>query len=242
MKFFAAAIALLPALGSAHTIAQRVRVNGQDFGLGNGIRVASSNNPITNVNDGAMACNTGVSSSSKVIDVRGGDRVGVQWGHVVGGAQGANDPDHPIAKSHKGPSIFYMAKVSNAASASPSGLQWFKVAEDGLQGSTWGVDRMISNNGWTEFTVPSCIASGQYLVRAELIALHSASSVGGAQFYIGCAQVNVSASGSKTGTTVSFPGAYRADDAGIKVSIYNSQGQPTGNGQYKIPGPAKLQC
>jgi cellulase len=97
----------------------------------------------------------------------------------------ANDPDHPIAKSHKGPSLFYMAKVSNAASASPSGLQWFKVFEDGLDGSgTWGVDRMISNNGWTEFTVPTCIAPGQYLVRAELIALHSASTTGGAQFYI----------------------------------------------------------
>jgi cellulase len=51
----------------------------------------------------------------------------------------ANDPDHPIAKSHKGPAIFYMAKVSNAASASPSGLQWFKVSEDGLDSSgNWG--------------------------------------------------------------------------------------------------------
>jgi len=87
MKFLAAAVALLPTLASAHCIAQRVRVNGQDFGLGNGIRVASSNNPITNVNDGSMACNSGVSSSSKVIDVRAGDRVGVLWQHVVGGAQ-----------------------------------------------------------------------------------------------------------------------------------------------------------
>lgn len=78
-----------------------------------------------------------------------------------------------------------MAKVSNAASASPSGLQWFKVFEDGLDGSgTWGVDRMISNGGWTDFTLPTCVAPGQYLLRAELIALHSAGSVGGAQFYI----------------------------------------------------------
>lgn len=87
MKFFAVAIALLPALGSAHTIAQRVRINGQDLGQGNGIRVAPSNNPITNVNDGNIACNSGASSSSKVIDVKPGDRVGVNWGHVVGGAQ-----------------------------------------------------------------------------------------------------------------------------------------------------------
>jgi cellulase len=87
MKFLTLTLALLPALTSAHTIAQRVRVNGQDNGQGNGIRVASSNNPITNVNDGSIACNTGVSSSSKVISVKAGDKVGVQWGHVVGGAQ-----------------------------------------------------------------------------------------------------------------------------------------------------------
>lgn len=87
MKLLAAAVALLPALASAHAIAQRVRVNGQDFGLGNGIRVASSNNPITNVNDGSIACNSAVSSSSQVIAIKPGDRVGVLWGHVVGGAQ-----------------------------------------------------------------------------------------------------------------------------------------------------------
>jgi cellulase len=48
---------------------------------------------------------------------------------------------------------------------------------------------------------------------------------------MGCAQINVSSSGTKTGTTVSFPGAYSATDPGILVSIYNSQGQPAGNGQ-----------
>ena len=78
-----------------------------------------------------------------------------------------------------------MAKVSNAATTSPSGLAWFKVSEDGLDGSgNWGVDRMISNGGWTEMTMPTCVAPGQYLLRAEMIALHSASSTGGAQFYM----------------------------------------------------------
>jgi cellulase len=76
--------------------------------------------------------------------------------------------------------------VPNAASASPSGLKWFKVAEDGLDMSsgTWGVDRMINNNGWVDFTMPTCVAPGQYLLRAEIIALHSASQAGGAQFYV----------------------------------------------------------
>jgi cellulase len=57
-----------------------------------------------------MACNSGYRTpvSTKVIDVKPGDKIGVQWGHVIGGAQVANDPDHPIAKSHKGPTLFYM--------------------------------------------------------------------------------------------------------------------------------------
>jgi hypothetical protein len=111
MKFtIAAVVSLLPLLSSAHCIAQRVRVNGQDFGQGNGIRMSTSNNPIQNVNDGSFACKSSFQSpvSSKVIDVKAGDKVGVMWGHVIGGAQFANDVDNPIAKSHKGPTIFYM--------------------------------------------------------------------------------------------------------------------------------------
>jgi cellulase len=86
------------------------RVNGNDNGELVGIRSPTSNNPIQNVNDGNIACNSGFKSpvSSKVINVKGGDRVGINWGHVIGGAQFPNDVDHPIAKSHKGPTIFYM--------------------------------------------------------------------------------------------------------------------------------------
>ncbi|KAF2129794.1 lytic polysaccharide monooxygenase [Dothidotthia symphoricarpi CBS 119687] len=247
MKLLTTLIAVLPALSSAHSIAQRVRVNGLDNGELVGIRVPTSNNPILSVTDQNIACNSGYSQpvSTKVIDVKAGDKVGVQWGHVIGGAQYPNDLDHPIASSHKGPTIFYMAKVDNATTASPTGLKWFKVAEDGLDSAgKWGVDRMIAASGWQDMTLPTCLAPGQYLLRAEIIALHSASSVGAAQFYMGCAQIKVSGSGTTTGTpTVSFPGAYLATDPGILVSIYNNQGQPVGNGQpYKIPGPTVFKC
>lgn len=130
MKLSLALTTLLPLLTSAHTIAQRVRylpspipfslsptnshsVNGVDNGEAVGIRTALSNYPIQNVNDANIACNANFKQpvSTKVISVKGGDRVGVLWGHVIGGAQFANDPDHPIAKSHKGPTIFYMCVV-----------------------------------------------------------------------------------------------------------------------------------
>jgi cellulase len=84
--------------------------------------------------------------------------------------------------------MVYLAKVSNAATTGTTGLQWFKVAESGLSGGTWAVDTMISNGGWHYFNMPSCVAPGEYLMRVELVALHSASRQGEAQFYMECAQ------------------------------------------------------
>jgi hypothetical protein len=83
-----------------------------------------------------------------------------------------------------GPISYWLAKVNDAASTGTTGLQWFKVAHDGLANGKWAVDTMIANGGWHYFTMPTCIAPGQYLMRVELIALHSASSPGGAQFYM----------------------------------------------------------
>ena len=56
-----------------------------------------------------------------------------------------------------------------------------KVAHEGLSNGKWAVDNMIANGGWHYFTMPSCIAPGDYLLRAELIALHSAGNQGQAQ-------------------------------------------------------------
>jgi hypothetical protein len=108
--------------------------------------------------------------------------------------------------------ITYLAKVSNATDLNVTGLKWFKIFQDGLDSSgKWGVDRMIANGGKVTFTIPSCIPPGQYLLRHELIALHGASTYPGAQFYLECAQINVTGGGSKSPATVSFPGAYKGD-------------------------------
>lgn len=94
------------------------------------------------------------------------------------------------------------------------------------------------------FNIPQCIAPGQYLLRVEVLALHSANRPGQYQFYQGCAQINVSGSGSLVPSqTVSIPGAYRANDPGIQVNIYGVKGQPDMDGKpYSIPGPAPVTC
>jgi len=56
-----------------------------------------------------MACNKDIKhTDSTIINIPAGAQVGAWWGHVIGGAQGSNDPDHPIAASHKGPVIAYL--------------------------------------------------------------------------------------------------------------------------------------
>jgi cellulase len=107
--------------------------------------------------------------STSVITIPAGAKVGAWWQHIIGGPQGTNDADNPIAKSHKGPVQVYLAKVDNAGTAGYTGLKWFKIHSYGLQGGVWGVDDMINNNGWSDFTMPSCIAPGNYLMRVEII-------------------------------------------------------------------------
>ncbi|KAG9187607.1 hypothetical protein G6011_05478 [Alternaria panax] len=56
--------------------------------------------------------------------------------------------------------------------------------------------------------MPTCVAPGDYLMRVELIALHGAENLGGAQFYMECAQIRVTGDGTNKGSNfVSFPGA-----------------------------------
>ena len=100
---FSVSILLAASAVSAHTIFQKVSVNGADQGQLKGVRAPDSDYPIQNVNDGNFACNTGIThKDNTVITVPASAKVGGWWGHVIGGAQGANDADNPIAKSHKG--------------------------------------------------------------------------------------------------------------------------------------------
>jgi cellulase len=93
---------------------QRLKVNGADQGQLVAINPPAVNNPVTVVSGASIACNTGLVSplSTAVVTVPAGGQVEAWFEHVIGGAQGANDADNPIAASHKGPIIVYLAKVN----------------------------------------------------------------------------------------------------------------------------------
>ncbi|KAF3015845.1 hypothetical protein E8E14_006200 [Neopestalotiopsis sp. 37M] len=143
---------------------------------------------------------------------------------------------------HQGSLSAYMAKApagTDVANWDGSGAVWFKVYQDAVPVS--GSQYTWPSEGKTQvsFTIPSCLADGQYLFRVEHVALHSASTTGGAQFYLSCAQLSVTGgSGSKTPSDlVSFPGAYSASDPGILINIYSNGGKA-----YQPAGPSVFTC
>jgi cellulase len=132
-----------------------------------------------------------------------------------------------------------MSKVADASTADGSS-GWFKIFEDGWtkkaggysgDDDQWGVKDLNACCGKMDVKIPSDIAPGDYLLRAEVIALHTAGQSGGAQLYMSCYQLTVSGSGTATPATVKFPGAYKASDPGIMVNIHSALST------YVVPGP-----
>ncbi|KAI1184948.1 glycosyl hydrolase family 61-domain-containing protein [Nemania serpens] len=184
-----------------------------------------SHGPVQDVTDIQIRCYELVpgSNGAATKNVNAGDTVGFR---VDGGIQ------------HPGPMQFYMAKAPSGQTAETftgDGAVWFKIYEEHptvtSTGLTWSSSGLLN----VSVKIPSCLAPGYYLLRAEHIALHSAGSTGGAQFYQGCAQLYVSGSGTKTFSGVAIPGAYKATDPGILINLYYPV--PT---SYTNPGPAPV--
>jgi lytic cellulose monooxygenase (C1-hydroxylating) len=135
--------------------------------------------------------------------------------------------------THKGPVIDYLANANgDFSSISKTSLRFVKIAEAGLSGGSWAADRLLANNVSWSVTIPSSIAAGNYVLRHEIIALHSASSAGGAQNYPQCINLKVTGSGTNSLSSGTLGTAlYTGNEPGIIYNLYN--GQTT----YQIPGP-----
>jgi hypothetical protein len=115
-------------------------------------------------------------------------------------------------------------------------LEFFKIDEAGLitdttSPGTWASDELIANNNSWSITIPSTIASGPYILRHEIIALHSAGSTDGAQNYPQCINLMVTGGGSDVPAGTLGESLYTETDPGILINIY------TTGLSYTIPGP-----
>ncbi|KPV77357.1 glycoside hydrolase family 61 protein [Rhodotorula graminis WP1] len=237
-KLAALAVALVATASSvsAHTIVTSVWVNGKDTATG-GVGVAApymrgstSNSPVQEVNSALMACNDkGATPAASTLSVAAGDVIEPEWYHS--GARGAD----PIDPSHKGPITAWIAPYGDNANS--LGAKWVEIASEAYypSSSEWAVSHMIANKGRNKVTIPKSLAPGKYIVRFELLALHSAGQAGGAQFYPQCADIEITSGGTtKLPAGVSIPGFYSEQTPGVVWIYYSSSYDVTGD--YVAPG------
>ncbi|KAK8056601.1 hypothetical protein PG993_001828 [Apiospora rasikravindrae] len=207
------ALGLLAAVANAHYTFPGLIYNGKTEADWSFVRETTnkySHGPVQDVNDAQMRCYTAGSGSqgAGTKAVKAGDTVGFRVDSDLG---------------HPGPLQFYMAKAPSGATAESfdgSGNVWFKIYQDG------------PSFAGGQVTWPS---AGKKEVSVQI---PNAGSVGGAQFYIGCAQLHVTGgTGTVTPSGVSFPGAYKATDPGILFQLYYPV--PT---SYTNPGPRPMTC
>lgn len=130
--------------------------------------------------------------------------------------------------------------VSSASSATGVG-SWFKIDELNSEGGKWANEIMSAADMKHTFTIPAGVASGEYLLRSEMLALHGAQTIGGAQFYIGCMQLKITggSAAAKCGPEITLPGAYKEDDENIYIpNVYNGFDISS----YKAPGGEVATC
>lgn len=146
--------------------------------------------------------------------------------------------------SHKGPVLTYLAACNGScSSANAATLKWNKIDElgwingsdpDGMGlGGTWATDVLRRNNASWMVQVPEGLIEGEYVLRNEIMALHVAEMVDGAQAYPQCVNLKISGGKGNKELDGGVVGSqlYGEHDKGILVSIH---GNVTG---YSIPGP-----
>ncbi|KAF2089153.1 lytic polysaccharide monooxygenase, partial [Saccharata proteae CBS 121410] len=218
-----AAAAIVPST-MAHYCFNRLIVDGNVTDTYEYVRVNNnSNSPITQYNSTDMRCNAGGLLTGNVTDtykLAAGSEVGFALDTAIG---------------HPGPLQVYMSKAPGEASEYDGSGDWFKVYEMGVssitdEGLQWASSEITNFT----FTLPDEVPAGQYFLRVEHIALHGASTFEGAQFYISCAQIEVTGSSTETpAPVVDIPGVYTGYEPGLMINIYWPI--PT---NYTMPGPA----
>ncbi|EAA29018.1 carbohydrate-binding module family 1 protein [Neurospora crassa] len=171
---------------------------------------------------GDIICHKSAKPAGGHATVKAGDKISLQWDQWP--------------ESHKGPVIDYLAACDgDCESVDKTALKFFKIDGAGYDATNgWASDTLIKDgNSWV-VEIPESIKPGNYVLRHEIIALHSAGQANGAQNYPQCFNLKVEGSGSTVPAGVAGTELYKATDAGILFDIYKN------DISYPVPGPSLI--
>ncbi|KAJ7816244.1 glycoside hydrolase [Mycena leptocephala] len=189
------------------------------------------NLPVTNLTLDELICGRGATPAALVASIASGDTISVLWSGYPDDRNGSWIHD-------VGPLLTYLAACDTSCTAfnATQETRWFKISEQGTQSNGNWMQEQLYNGLPVNVTIPANLKAGNYLLRHEVIALHMAQSLGGAELFPGCVQLTVTGNGTieLTGNEfANFPGTYKPNDPGILVDVYtNFQGD-----KYQFPGP-----
>ena len=231
---------------AAHGYVSNVVINGVSYGGYDVTKFPYQENPEANVLGWAttatdlgfvepkdfggpdIICHLNGENAPAYVEIAAGDSAYIQWNEW---------PD-----SHSGPIIDYLASCGDVGcdEVDKTDLEFFKIAEKGLinadgidfgKPARFATDELLENGvGWM-VKIPDSIAPGNYVLRHEIIALHSGNEDNGAQAYPQCLNLLITGSGSDKPQGVKGTALYSRSDKGILYDLYNKQTT------YPIPGP-----
>ncbi|KAL2163050.1 hypothetical protein VTH06DRAFT_6886 [Thermothelomyces fergusii] len=190
-------------------------------------RRLANNGPVPDFTTKDITCGAGGNEPAEgIIELKAGDTVTLNWDQW--------------GSSHSGPVMNYLAHCTNDDCKSfkgDSGNVWVKIEQLAYNPSAnppWASDLLREQGAKWKVTIPPTLAPGEYLLRHEILGLHVAGTVMGAQFYPSCTQIRVTQGGNtQLPSGIALPGAYDPHDGGILVELWRvNQGQVN----YTAPG------
>jgi hypothetical protein len=212
MKFNLGLVAALSIASdvSAHYIFNQIEIAGKKYGVYEGIRENTNyNSPVTDLASNDLICNVGgfTGESTKVLPAKAGDSFTFTTDTAV---------------YHNGPVSLFLSKAKGAIEKYSGQEGWVKIKD-------WGPTFNGGSTSWPlrqtyTYNIPQCIPNGLYLLRVQSLGIHNPYPSGLPQFYVSCAQLNITGG---AGSVVSWkqdlkiPGAFKATDSGYVANIYN---------------------
>lgn len=176
--------------------------------------------------DSDIICHRDAVPAQGHVEVTAGDVITIQWSEWP--------------EAHHGPVLDYLANCHGPCEdVDKTSLEFFKI--DGLGIVDRGnpgkyADDVLLENGYAwNVRIPDNIASGNYVLRHEIIALHNAIEKYGAQNYPQCFNLKITDGGSDEPKGVLGTELYDAEDPGIYINIYANPAD------YKVPGPTIIE-